>query len=232
MPRPIAHPVEYTDIMYKEHAYTIGTVTHTEKGELKTVYFIIDSADKERVQEHHWCVVAKNYVGYYVMHDGKRKSICMHNFIMHRMEFLGKGQESSYDHINGVGFDNRRCNLRFASQSLQNRNTKERARRVTNLPDGISLDELPRNIWYMPANGSHGDRFVVELKGIPDVGNLEVKTTSSKHVDARTKLDEAIRIKNELLERYPILVEFSRMSERSEELKQDYQILVDYMDGK
>jgi hypothetical protein len=97
---------------------------------------------------------------------------------------------------------------------------------VNNLPAEIDPSELPRNVWYMPANGSHGDRFVVEFKGIPDVGNLEVKTTSSKSVATRTKLEEAIAIKNNLLEHYPALVEYSRAYELSVQLLQEYNAII------
>jgi hypothetical protein len=232
MPRKPKHPIEYTYVIYKDQAYTIGMITRTNTTTYddENVYFIIDRADKERVQTHNWFVAANKYIGCYAKGaDGNRKTLYLHNFIMGRMEFLGKGQQSSIDHISGIEFDNRRCNLRDATQGLQNRNTEERARRVNRLPETIHPDELPRNIWYIPARASHGERFAVEFKGIPDVGNIVKKTTASKSIDVRTKLSEAIRIKNEILEHYPILVEYSRLSEQSEQLRQDYRTLVDYM---
>jgi hypothetical protein len=74
----------------------------------------------------------------------------------------------------------------------------------------------------MPMNGHHGDRFVVEFKGVPDIGNVEMKTTSSKAVSTRDKLAEAIKIRDEYLENHPSLIEFSRISELSERLRNEY----------
>ena len=89
------------------------------------------------------------------------------------------------------GMDNRKVNLRLITQTQQNYNTKRRAR-VTVLPDncGISTDDIPRNIYYMKPNGHHGDRFVVELKGLPD-GDIEWKSTSSKSISLQEKLNQA-----------------------------------------
>jgi hypothetical protein len=55
--------------------------------------------------------------------DKKRKTLYLHNFIMNRLTFDGKGSTETVDHINGNGFDNRKVNLRIISQSLQNMNT-------------------------------------------------------------------------------------------------------------
>lgn len=217
MVRP-AFPIKYTDAVYDGKPYTIGRVKFKDT----FVHFIIDSVEKERVCGKHWFVVARQYIGYYVNDGGKRKTICLHNLILDNE----RDRNITVDHINGIGFDNRRCNLREASLSLQMRNTRQRNRRITHLPDGILHEDLPRNVWFMPANGSHGDRFVVEFTGASDIGNIEVKTTASRFVSARTKLDEAIRIRNNLLEQYPCLVEYSRASEISERLHNEYNIII------
>ena len=73
---------------------------------------------------------------------------------MNKLTFEGKGQQHSVDHINRVGRDNRKENLRMAtSQSAQNFNTKKRERKIE-LPEDcdITPDMIPRNIWYMKPN--------------------------------------------------------------------------------
>ena len=52
----------------------------------------------------------------------------------------------------------------------------------------------------MKPNGNHGDRFVVELKGLPD-GDIEWKSTSSKSIPLLEKLNQA---KAKLIELYSI----------------------------
>jgi hypothetical protein len=129
---------------------------------------------------------------------GVKKELYLHNFVMGRLIFPGKGATESIDHINGIGTDDRKVNLRLITQTQQNYNTKRRAR-VTVLPDncGIATDDIPRNIYYMKPNGHHGDRFVIELKGLPD-GDVEWKSISSKSISLHEKLNQAKAKLNEL----------------------------------
>ena len=77
-------------------------------------------------------------------------------------------------------------------------NKKARGR-TAQLPEGIS--ELPKHVWYVKANGLHGDRFCIELK----TEGITWKTTSSKKVSIHEKLQQANDKLQELYVKYPYL---------------------------
>jgi hypothetical protein len=165
----------------------------------KAVKFKIDKDDFEKVNTRHWYLTSGgNYVGSGLTVDGKSKVIYLHNFVMDRRIFPGKGPKESIDHINRNGLDNRKSNLRLVSQSMQNVNKKARSR-TAELPEGIS--ELPKHVWYIKPNGLHGDRFCIELK----TEGVTWKTTSSKKVTIHEKLQQAKDRLEELYGQYPHL---------------------------
>ena len=187
--RPI--PNEFIEL----EDYVQGTVI--SKG--NRVNFKIDKDDFENVKTRQWCAVTScNYIGSTININGVRKILYLHNFIMNKLTFEGKGQKESVDHINRDGLDNRKCNLRIVTQAIQNTNQKTR-RRTAQLPEGIT--ELPKHVWYVKAHGLHGDRFCIELK----TEGVTWKTTSSKKVSIQDKLEQARNKLKELYEEYPYL---------------------------
>jgi hypothetical protein len=150
--------------------------TMTSKGQ--SVVFKIDKDNLEIVKSRQWYTASGGkYVGSQVFIDGVHKLMYLHNFVMNRMDFPGKGTTESVDHINRDGLDNRKSNLRIVSQTEQNLNQKRRPRRCV-LPEdsGISPAEIPKHVWYIKANGLHGDRFGIDLK----MQGIKWKTSSSK----------------------------------------------------
>lgn len=220
-----AIPIEYIDVDYKGLSYTIGTITKLDG---TTIKFIIDSEDKEKVIERNWhCGTGGLYISsVFRTTDGAAKALYLHNLIMDRLTFDGKGTTESVDHINGMGTDNRKENLRICSQSQQNRNRSKRERTTTRLPDGIDPEEIPQNIWYMPPNGAHGDRFAIEIKGIPETSDITWRSTSSKSVTTREKLQAAIKKRNELYSTITALRDHERESELSKRLLAEYNELI------
>jgi hypothetical protein len=122
---------------------------------------------------------------------------------MDRLGFHGKGQTESVDHINRIGVDNRKENLRVVSQTEQNINQHRRGRPRVVLPDdsGLTPEEIPKHIWYVKAHGKHGDRFAIEFKS----EGLVWRTTSSKVVPLREKLESAKQKLQEYYTLYPHL---------------------------
>jgi hypothetical protein len=161
--------------------------------------FKIDKDDLEKVQSRHWYAVTRGkYVGCHITVRGSFKILYLHNFIMNRFTFDGKGQKESVDHINRDGLDNRKSNLRIISQSMQNVNKTAKPRTAV-LPEGCP--ELPRHVWYIKSDGKHGDRFGIDLK----TEGIKWKSTSSKTISWETKLHETRNKLEELYTQYPYL---------------------------
>lgn len=80
------------------------------------LYAIVDELDADLVSQYRWHPTwcdGKLYAEAYVRGSGRdcRRTMRMHRLVMS----AGAGQ--AIDHVNGDGLDNRRCNLRFSTQS-------------------------------------------------------------------------------------------------------------------
>jgi hypothetical protein len=191
----IAIPVIYEEVYVDGNTCIKGICRYKDT----TKEFLIDKDDYERVKRRHWYAISGgNYIGCKINVNNVSHGLGLHNFIMNKFDFLGKRAEESVDHINRNGLDNRKSNLRIISQTLQNINQKKKSR-TASLPEGIS--DLPRHIWYIKANGLHGDRFCVELK----TEGICWKTTSSKKVSIEDKLKQVIAKRDELYSQFPYL---------------------------
>jgi hypothetical protein len=141
--------------------YVIGTIVRLNGDTYK---FIFDSEDYEKAKGYKWHIVA-GYVGTDVIEDNRAKVLYLHNFVMNKLTFDGRGQKETVDHINRNPLDNRKCNLRIASAMQQLLNQRKKSRRVV-LPPYYTLNpnDLPKNVFYVSARGNHGDGFCVEFK--------------------------------------------------------------------
>jgi hypothetical protein len=192
-------PVRYKSIVYNNKQYCIGVIT-SSKG---VIQFLIDGDDSEKVKERSWHISSAGYVVSYYPTDDGIKQLLLHNFVMNRLTFPGKGATETVDHINRNPLDNRKANLRIISQTEQNINQHKKPRNIVKLPEdsGINPDDIPRHIWYMKANGGHGDRFAIEFK----TEHLVWKTSSSKKLTLQQKLNQAKEKLQELYIQYPHL---------------------------
>jgi hypothetical protein len=194
---------------YEDKKYYIANVSYFSM-ETQASYnlpFIIDFEDYELVKNQIWSYVGANYIGSSCLEKGEKKIIYMHNQLMGNPNFQGKGAQVTVDHINRIGRDNRKANLKLSTQSEQNYNQNKRTRSVQ-LPEGCGIDpdEIPTNIEYHAEDGPHGEYFEVVLK---DKGKkvVRVKTTKSKKETLQRKLNEAKIIMNRLIVERPELFE-------------------------
>ena len=193
-----ANDIIYTHILYNDNKYTIMTIKHNNN------YFksLINTEDFSKIKEYSWHYISNGYIGHTIQIDDTRRELYLHNMIMGRLGFPGKGSKESIDHINRIGLDNRKENLRLITQSAQNINQKQKERRIELPADSeISIDDISKHIWYIKANGSHGDRFGIDLK----TENIKWKTTSAKNVSLKDKLNSAKEQLQEYYKLYPYL---------------------------
>lgn len=94
---------------------------------------IIDNEDIEKVLHYKWRIVSyKNGIQYVV--TGKNPVIGMHRILLK----CPKGYD--VDHINGNGFDNRRCNLRIATRQINTINSRLSSQNTSGYR-GITFDK-------------------------------------------------------------------------------------------
>jgi hypothetical protein len=180
-----AGTIDYRFVTHNEREYVVGTLLHNSK----PVEFVFDKEDYPSVCERAWHLASNQYISSaFQCGDGKRRELYLHNLVMGLDLFPGKGTKESVDHINRNGLDNRKENLRIVSQRQQNMNQPKKKRNVI-LPEncGLKPEEIPRHIWYVRAQGQHGDRFAIEFK----TEGVCWKTTSSKAVSLHQKLEQA-----------------------------------------
>jgi hypothetical protein len=191
--------IDYRFVTHNTKEYGIGIIQHNGSD----LQFVFDKEDFEKVEKRPWHVSSGKYIGStFYLDGGVKLELYLHNLIMNHNAFNGKGPKQSIDHINRNGLDNRKENLRLLSQSQQNIHQIKKKRNVI-LPEGcpIKSDEIPKHIWYVRAQGQHGDRFAIEFK----TEGICWKTTSSKAVSLQQKLEQAKAKLAELYERYPQL---------------------------
>lgn len=213
--------VHYIEVEYNGTSYLVGDIINS----LYRTVFVIDKDEYKHVKEYRWHRSSNSYISFSLTHEGKKKEMYLHNFIMGKIDFPGKGARETVDHINRISLDNRKENLRIITQSEQNMNQTKRERNIT-LPEGceVNAEDIPRHIWYIKANGAHGDRFAIEFKS----ENLCWKTTSSKKVSLREKLEEAKVKLQELYTEYPHLNPFATEKlQKERELKNSFHEIID-----
>ena len=176
--------ITYVGVTYQGREYGVGFL-RAKDDELS---FVFDADDAEKIMERSWHRSANVYIASAITVNDTRKQLYLHNLVMDRLAFAGKGQAETVDHITRNGFDNRKVNLRILNQTEQNLNQGRKPRTVSLPPDsGLTPDDIPRHIWYVKANGGHGDRFAIEIK----TEGLVWRSSSSRTIPLKEKLEAA-----------------------------------------
>ena len=172
----------YKKVQYQNQWYKVVQDTNEN-------VFVID--DALELPENRF--YKNNSTGYIYFSNGK-SAILLHHLVK---SYNG----TSVDHINQIKTDNRKVNLRYATQTQQNKNQMKRKRNVK-LPEGcgINPNDIPTFIWYIKDNGNHGDRWMVEIKD-----KYNWKTTSSKEYSTKLKFELAKKHLRELIKKQPEL---------------------------
>jgi hypothetical protein len=179
--------LDYQRIRYKNNYYAVMDLQYKDIN----LPVIVDWDDFAKIKNLNksWKCNKLGFVSCSHTYNDSIKEIFMHDIVMTlKQKDISEGHiDKAIIHINRIGLDNRRENLLYDLKEKDvNKNIKKKKRTIV-MPanSGIRPNEIPTYVWYMKPNGSHGDRFMVE------VGDTAWKTTSSKKLSLRYKLEEA-----------------------------------------
>ena len=147
----------------------------------------------------------------YVAAEMENKKHYLHRFVVKNQypnddKLINK--KFSIDHVNRDKLDNRRSNLRFATQSEQNANTDKRSRKynANPLPDGLTQEMLPKYVVYYHEIYNKEKNLTREFFKIEKHPKLDKPFMSSKSrkVSLMSKLEEVKqklhKLENDIIE--------------------------------
>jgi len=223
--------INHQVVQYKGSKYIVGYCAYKEQDILFVTDYQNSEFYKNLVLKAWHLKTDGEYIGHtYYLDDGSKRELYLHNFVCNKLTHDGKGQHHSIDHINRIGRDNRKVNLRELTQSHQNINQSKRER-VVELPDGCGIDpnDIPKNIYYKPPSGAHGDLFYIEIRTPEivkilcpqeDTNKFRWFGTKSKTLDLRVKLQHTINKLQEIKTAHPqiadLIGELDNTAERNE----------------
>ena len=219
--------LNHKNVEYNDKKYVVGYVPFNDT---EDILFVFDDIKRENVILRRWHIVSDNYISSTIIDpsDGKTKQLYLHNFVMGKLTFNGKGQTNSIDHINRIPRDNRLENLRELSQTQQNYNQSKWERNVELPADcGIDPNDIPTNISYRKSDGIHGDRFLIDIK-LPGE-RIRDQSTSSKNINLKTKLQEAILKLKKIREEHPEIKEIDDILDnvkKRDELARSFNVIL------
>lgn len=195
--------LEYDKIRYKNKYYGVICVKYKNLD----LPVVVDWSDLQIIRNLNktWKCNNMGVASCSHTHNGITKDVYLHEVVMtlkNKSQGLRK-KNKPIIHINRIGLDNRRENILYDTcDKDMNRNSKKKKRTIE-LPanSGIKIDEVPTYVWYMKPDKTHGERFMVQI------GDITWKTTSSKKLSLRYKLEEAKLYLRQLKQANPSLFE-------------------------
>ena len=191
----------FRKVTYDNKPYRVYKIKYKDTCRL----FVVDEDDGHKVREYKtWHIISNGYVSHSYYVDKKEKVLYLHNLIMNRLNFPGKGATETVDHINRIGTDNRKENLQICSQSQQNFNQKRKIR-TAKLPDncGFTWEDVPKTVWLRKQTKKDGPVFFVTIQNVPEIGTIKWFSTASKSVSLKFKLEHTKKYLRELKEENP-----------------------------
>jgi hypothetical protein len=200
----------YNIVKYDDKLYRVFKITQKENELL--VVIDEDDYDKMCCDKVKWYMIG-DYLGVNITRSGVN-----HNYYLHRVikniDFSGERlsdiicderQKIYIDHISRNTIDNRKANLRTATQTEQNINQKQKKRQIS-MPEncGINISDLPQCTSYRNEK-DRGECFEIMIKENNEK-TFRTKTTSSSKYTLADKLTEAKYILNKLYETNPEII--------------------------
>jgi hypothetical protein len=209
--------MKFEKVRYKNNHYAVIKIKYKNLN----LPIVIDWKDFAIVRnlEKSWKCNKHGFISCTHQTDNYIKEIFMHDIIMTLKQRAEGKQKKKIPivHINRIGLDNRRENIIYDTVNKDTNKNIKKKKRTISLPkeSGISVNDIPTYVWYMKPDKTHGDRFMV------DVGNIQWKTTSSKKLSLKYKLEEAKKFLRELKHTQPeIFDEYSMNGDYTKEGKE------------
>lgn len=227
--------LDYDIINYKNKDYAVICINYKPKAhenlpKLIELPVVVDVQDLPIIKKLNkkWKSNKFGFISCSHTYNNQTKEVYLHEIVMalKLKDSRKRKKDIPILHVNNIKLDNRRENLIYNKAGKDEKKNSKKKKRTVNLPSesGISPNELPTYVWYMKPNGSHGDRFMV------DIGDVQWKTTSSKKLSLRYKLEEAKTYLRQLKRRRPDLFEDYSMNgdytKKGKKLIDDYYSIV------
>jgi hypothetical protein len=138
----------------------------------------------------------RNLVDRFHIFDGVDKTLLLHRYIAALAQIPNTNGGTYIDHIDRLTLDNRIENLRWATQSEQNRNQGKKKRQCTakDLPTDIVQKELPKYVTWNPEE----KRTFFRIEGHPALKVRQWSSSKSKKFTNQEKYDMTIQHLHEL----------------------------------
>lgn len=213
-------------IEFNNKKYTVASIKYSRLSE-NTIPILLDRDTYKIIKSYNklWYINEKNRV--YCIHNNNNKdyTIYIHELVMK----LNKNERyinKPIIHINNIYFDNRIENLQFDTTNKDHSKNVRKKKRTINLKKyGINVNTLPTYLWYQNPDNTHGNRFIISISN-----EIFWKSTSSKRVSLRYKLEEAKKYLRYLKEERPdIFNDYSMngdLTEKGISLYKEYYIMI------
>lgn len=186
----------------------------------RDVYKVIRKLDKK------WYVNDKNHIYCLVIQNDTEIPVYLHELVIKLSNKTNSFSNKSTIHVNNIHFDNRIENLQLDDENKDYQKSTKKKNRIINLTrHGVDVNTLPTYIWYIKPDKTHGDRFAVEIPN-----KISWRTTASKKLSLRYKLEEAKKYLRYMKDTYPDMFDDHSMNgdltRQGFNLYKEYQMMI------